>query len=103
MPVGIIAGRLIWQAFAASLGVVPVPVVSARTFAVAALGTLILANVLAAGPALVAARERRWSSAPERPARRMRRPGTPARDEGRVCAWTAGGSLAAAARHAADA
>lgn len=99
VPVGIIAGRLIWQAFAASLGVVPVPVVGARTFAVAALGTLILANVLAAGPA----RERRWSSAPERPARRMRRPGTPTGTrEGYVYGRT-GGSLAAAARHAADA
>jgi hypothetical protein len=51
-------GRLIWQAFAANLGVVAVPVVSARTFVVAALGTLILAKVLAAGPALVAARAR---------------------------------------------
>jgi hypothetical protein len=38
--------------------VVAVPLVSARTFAVAALGTLILANVPAAGPALVAARAR---------------------------------------------
>ena len=42
----------------ANLGVVAVPVVSAWTFAVAALGTVILANVLAAGPALVAARAR---------------------------------------------
>jgi FtsX-like permease family len=58
VPAGIVAGRLIWQAFAANLGVVPVPVVSARTFAVAALGTVILANVLAAGPALLAARAR---------------------------------------------
>jgi ABC-type antimicrobial peptide transport system permease subunit len=58
VPVGIVAGRLIWQAFAGNLGVVAVPVVSVRTFAVAALGTLILANVLAAGPALAAARAR---------------------------------------------
>jgi FtsX-like permease family len=58
VPAGIVAGRLIWQAFAANLGVVPVPVVSARTFAVVALGALILANVLAAGPALLAARAR---------------------------------------------
>jgi hypothetical protein len=58
VPVGIVAGRLIWQAFATNLGVVPVPVVSARTFVLAALGTLVLANVLAAGPALVAARTR---------------------------------------------
>ena len=42
----------------ANLGVVAVPVVSAWTFAVAALGTVILANVLAAGPALVTARAR---------------------------------------------
>ena len=58
VPVDIVVGRLICQAFAANLGVVAVPVVSARTFAVAALGTLILANVLAAGPVLVAARAR---------------------------------------------
>ena len=37
---------------------VAVPVVSAWTCVVAALGTVILANVLAAGPALVAARGR---------------------------------------------
>jgi ABC-type antimicrobial peptide transport system permease subunit len=58
VPAGIVAGRLIWQAFAANLGVVPVPVVSAPTFVVAALGALVLANVLAAGPALLAARTR---------------------------------------------
>ena len=54
VPVGIVVGRLIWQEFAANLGVVAVPVVNARTFAVASLGRLVLANVLAAGPALVA-------------------------------------------------
>jgi hypothetical protein len=58
VPAGTVVGRLIWQAFAANLGVVAMPVASARTFAVAALGTLILAKVLAAGPALVAARAR---------------------------------------------
>jgi hypothetical protein len=58
VPVGIVAGRLIWQVFATNLGVVPVPVVSARTFALAALGALVLANLLAAGPALLAARAR---------------------------------------------
>ena len=57
VPAGIVVGRLIWQAFAANLGVVAVPVVSARTFVVA-VGTLILAKVLAAGPALVATRAR---------------------------------------------
>ena len=58
VPVGIAAGRLVWQAFAANLGVLPVPVVSAWTFVLAALGALVLANVLAIGPALADARER---------------------------------------------
>jgi hypothetical protein len=75
VPAGIVAGRLIWQAFAANLGVVAVSVVSARAFAVAALGTLVLANVLAAGPALVAARAR---------------PGEPAADRMRLAGPAAG-------------
>ena len=58
VPAGIAAGRFIWRAFATSLGVPPAPVVVAWVIAAMALGTLITANTLAAGPALVATRSR---------------------------------------------
>ncbi len=56
VPLGIALGRIVWRAFAGYLGVVPVPVVTLREIAAIALGTLVVANVLAAGPAIVAAR-----------------------------------------------
>ncbi len=49
-------GRLAWQAFAVNLGVPAVPVVNAGILAAVALGTVIVANALAAGPALAASR-----------------------------------------------
>ena len=55
VPLGIAAGRLVWDAFTSNLGVVAVPVVTAWVLAVIALGTLVVANLLAVGPALVAA------------------------------------------------
>ena len=58
IPLGIAAGRLVWDAFASNLGVVAVPVVTAWVVAAIALGTLVVANVLAVGPALVASRTR---------------------------------------------
>ncbi len=58
VPLGIAAGRLVWDAFASNLGVVAVPVVTAWVVAAIALGTLVVANLLAAGPALVASRAR---------------------------------------------
>jgi predicted lysophospholipase L1 biosynthesis ABC-type transport system permease subunit len=58
VPVGIAVGRLAWQAFAVGLGVVPVPVVTAWVIAAVAAGTVLTANVLAAGPALAASRSR---------------------------------------------
>ena len=58
VPLGIAAGRLVWDAFASNLGVVAVPVVTAWVVAVIALGTLVVANLLAVGPALVASRTR---------------------------------------------
>jgi hypothetical protein len=55
-PLGIIAGRLAWRGFAASLGVVPVTVIPALAL-LAGLAALVLAgNLLAAVPALIAAR-----------------------------------------------
>ena len=58
MPAGIAIGRLIWLSFASSLGVVPVPVVTAWAIAAVAPGTVLIANVLAIGPAAAAARSR---------------------------------------------
>lgn len=58
VPLGIATGRLVWSAFADNLGVGTQPVVTAAKIAGIALGALIVANVLAVVPALVAARER---------------------------------------------
>jgi hypothetical protein len=58
VPLGVAIGRLVWRAFANYLGVVPVPVVTLREIGAIALGTLVVANLLAAGPAFVAARIR---------------------------------------------
>jgi predicted lysophospholipase L1 biosynthesis ABC-type transport system permease subunit len=58
VPLGIAAGRLVWNAFASNLGVVAVPVVTAWVVAAIAVGTLVVANLLAVGPALVASRAR---------------------------------------------
>jgi ABC-type antimicrobial peptide transport system permease subunit len=55
VPVGIAAGRVLWRVFATNFGVVPVPVVPALLAALAA-GVLAAANLLAAVPALLAAR-----------------------------------------------
>ncbi len=58
VPLGVAIGRLVWRAFADYLGVVPVPVVTLPEIGAIALGTLVVANLLAAGPALAAARIR---------------------------------------------
>ena len=58
VPAGIAIGRLVWRAFADNLGVVAVPVVAVWVLAAVALGTLVVANLLAIGPAIVAARTR---------------------------------------------
>jgi hypothetical protein len=55
-PAGIAAGRVLWRVFATNFGVVPVPVVPALLLAVLAAGVLAAANLLAAVPALLAAR-----------------------------------------------
>jgi len=58
VPLGVAIGRLVWRAFADYLGVVPVPVVALQEIGAIALGTLVVANLLAAVPAIMAARIR---------------------------------------------
>jgi ABC-type antimicrobial peptide transport system permease subunit len=58
VPAGIAVGRAVWQFFADNLGVPSRPVVAVWAVAVVALGTLAIANLLAIGPALAAARSR---------------------------------------------
>ena len=57
-PIGIAASRVLWRRFATNFGVVPVPVVPLLTLTALAVGVLVAANVLAAVPALTAARSR---------------------------------------------
>ena len=58
VPAGIAVGRLVWQVRASSLGVVPTPLVTAWVIAAVAAGTMLVANVLAIGPAWAASRQR---------------------------------------------
>jgi ABC-type lipoprotein release transport system permease subunit len=55
-PIGIAAARVLWRVFATTFGVVPVPVVQPLLLAALAAGALAAANLLAAAPALRAAR-----------------------------------------------
>ncbi len=56
VPLGIVVGRAVWTVFAHNLGVLTVTVVLAWTIAAIALATIVIANLLAIGPALVASR-----------------------------------------------
>ena len=56
VPLGIAAGRWVWSAFASNLGVAADPVVTVWVVASIAAGTLVVANLLAVGPAVVASR-----------------------------------------------
>jgi hypothetical protein len=58
VPVGIALGRAIWLAFARNLGVLPVTVVTGWALVAVAGGALVVANVLAIAPAVVASRSR---------------------------------------------
>jgi ABC-type antimicrobial peptide transport system permease subunit len=58
VPLGIVVGRGVWGVFADNLGVMPVTVVAGGTMIAVAVGALLVANLLAVGPALVAARSR---------------------------------------------
>ena len=55
-PVGIAAGKVLWRVFATNFGVVPVAVVEPVLIAALTAGVLAVANLLAAVPALLAAR-----------------------------------------------
>jgi hypothetical protein len=55
-PTGIAAGKALWRVFATNFGVVPVPVVQPLLLAALMTGVLATANVLAAAPAVLAAR-----------------------------------------------
>jgi hypothetical protein len=56
VPVGVAAGRVLWRVFATDFGVVPVDVVEPALIAALVAGVLAAANLLAAVPALLAAR-----------------------------------------------
>jgi len=56
VPLGVAAGRVVWNAFASNLGVAVEPVVTVWVVATIAAGTLVVANLLAVGPALIASR-----------------------------------------------
>ena len=56
IPLGVVTGRWLWDLFARQIYAVPYPTVSGPSIALVALGTLLLANVVAAVPARNAAR-----------------------------------------------
>jgi hypothetical protein len=56
IPLGIIAGRWLWDLFARQIYAVPYPTVSVPSVLLVAVGTLVLANLVAAVPARTAAR-----------------------------------------------
>jgi FtsX-like permease family len=58
VPVGIAAGKAAWRLFAANFGVIPVEVIRPLLLLALAAGVLLAANLLAAVPALLAARSR---------------------------------------------
>jgi hypothetical protein len=58
VPLGVVVGRAIWNAFANNLGAVPVSVVPIWFVGVLVAGVLVVANLLAIGPALIATRSK---------------------------------------------
>ncbi len=58
VPLGVAAGQATWRAFADNLGVVPVSVVPIWLVGGLAAGVVLVANLLAVGPALVATRSK---------------------------------------------
>jgi hypothetical protein len=56
IPLGIVVGRWLWDLFAEQIDAVPYPTVSVTSVVLVAVGTLLLANVVAALPARTAAR-----------------------------------------------
>ena len=58
IPLGAALGQAVWRAFATNLGAVPVSIVPAKVVLVLGLGVLVVANLLAVVPAVVAARSK---------------------------------------------
>jgi hypothetical protein len=56
VPLGVIAGRWLWNLFAEQIYAVPYPTVPVLSLVLVGMGTLVLANVIAAFPARTAAR-----------------------------------------------
>ena len=56
VPLGIVVGRWLWSLFARQIYAVPQPSVPILSVVLVALGALVLANIVAAWPGLVAAR-----------------------------------------------
>jgi hypothetical protein len=56
VPVGIVFGHWLWVLFAHDIDVVPSPTVPTRSLVLIALGALVLANLVAAVPGVIAAR-----------------------------------------------
>jgi hypothetical protein len=56
VPLGVIAGRWLWNLFAEQIYAVPYPTVPVLSLVLVGVGTLVLANVIAAFPARTAAR-----------------------------------------------
>jgi hypothetical protein len=58
IPLGVVIGRAAWLAFANTLGVVPVSVVPIWLLAVLMAGVVVVANLIALGPAVMATRSK---------------------------------------------
>ena len=58
VPVGVVVGQAVWHSFANNLGVVPVSVVPIALLVLLAVGVIVVANLIAVVPALVATRSR---------------------------------------------
>ena len=58
VPVGVVVGRVVWHAFANNLGAVPISVVPIWLITLLVAGVLVVANLIAVIPALVATRSK---------------------------------------------
>ena len=56
VPLGIVAGRYLWNLFANEIHAVPAPTVSALAIVLITLGALVLANLVSLIPGRIAAR-----------------------------------------------
>jgi hypothetical protein len=56
LAVGVVVGRWLWELFARNIDVVPAPIVPLASIAIIFVGALILANLIAAVPGLLASR-----------------------------------------------